>query len=251
MSGIVAIIPARMAAARLPGKPLLPLLGVPMLQRVFERVVRCPQLREVIVATPDEAILEFCLGRGIPTRRTGEHPSGTDRVAELAEQVKADLFVNVQGDQPLFDPGQLTALLAVFERQPRAEVGTVVAPLASDQGSSPDTVKVAVASDRRALYFSRSEIPSGSTHVAATRWQHIGLYGYTPRALCLFRRHGESPLERAERLEQLRFLEIGLSIHVGVTDVITRSVDTLDDARAVERRLAEDALTSASQRRIS
>jgi 3-deoxy-manno-octulosonate cytidylyltransferase (CMP-KDO synthetase) len=235
MSRAVAIIPARMASTRLPGKVLLSLAGVPMLQRVYERVVSCRRLADVLVATEDDEIVGFCRARGIPVQLTARHPSGTDRVGEISQRMDSDLFVNVQGDQPLFDLAQMDDLLDVFERRPDAQVGTLVAALPALSVASPHVVKVAVAGDGRALYFSRAAIPHGAD---AQRWQHIGLYAYTRAALATFRRHGPSPLERLEGLEQLRFLEAGVPIHVGTTAVATPSVDTVDDVAVVERLLA-------------
>jgi 3-deoxy-manno-octulosonate cytidylyltransferase (CMP-KDO synthetase) len=242
MPEVVAVIPARLDSRRLPGKVLRPLRGVPMLERVYRRVAVCPELARVVVATEDEEIVQFCNDRGIPVELTSKHPSGTDRIAELSQRTEADLFVNVQGDQPLFDPRQMAALLAVFRRWPEALVGTLVAPLPEERATSPSTVKVALAADGRALYFSRAPIPHGSGSDLGGRWQHIGLYAYTRSALTSFMTQGPSPLERMETLEQLRFLEAGVPIHVGITDLVTPSVDTLEDALFVEERLGAEVL---------
>jgi 3-deoxy-manno-octulosonate cytidylyltransferase (CMP-KDO synthetase) len=234
----LAVIPARMASVRLPGKPLLPISGTPMLERVYRRAALCRQLDQVVVATEDEEIASFCRARDIPVELTARHPSGTDRVVELSERLKADLFVNIQGDQPLLDPRQVDILLSVFQRRPEASVSTLVAPLADDKAFSPHVVKVVVASDGRALYFSRSLVPHGA---AARRWQHIGLYAYTAAALATFKRRGPSVLEGVESLEQLRFLEAGVPIHTAPTEIVTPSVDTQDDLRLVERLLETQA----------
>jgi 3-deoxy-manno-octulosonate cytidylyltransferase (CMP-KDO synthetase) len=235
----LAVIPARMASVRLPGKPLLPISGTPMLERVYRRAALCRQLDQVVVATEDEEIVSFCRARDIPVELTARHPSGTDRVVELSERLKADLFVNIQGDQPMLDPRQVDTLLSVFQRCPEASVSTLVAPLANDEKAfSPHLVKVVVASDGRALYFSRSLVPHGAT---ARRWQHIGLYAYTAAALATFKQRGPSALERLESLEQLRFLEAGVPIHTALTEVVTPSVDTQDDLRFVERQLETQA----------
>jgi 3-deoxy-manno-octulosonate cytidylyltransferase (CMP-KDO synthetase) len=234
----VAIIPARLASTRLPRKALRPIAGIPMLERVYRRAVACDGFSRVLVATEDEEIEAFCRARAIPVERTGAHPSGTDRLAEVARRIPAGRYVNVQGDEPLLDPRQVAALLSVFRLHPAAAVATVVAPVSLDRIADPATVKVALAADGRALYFSRAAIPFDRDLAGGPRWQHVGLYAYTPEALAAFTALGESPLERTERLEQLRFLEAGFAIYAGITDVVTRSVDTDEDLRAVEAILA-------------
>lgn len=208
-----------------------------MIERVYARARACGGFSKVLVATEDDEIVKFCESRAIPVERTGRHPSGTDRIAELATRLKADRFVNLQGDEPMLDPRQVAALLGVFQRHPEAPVATIVAPLRAAATTDPNKAKVAVASDDRALYFSRSPIPFDRDGIGVKRWQHVGLYAYTPAALARFVALGESPLERTERLEQLRFLEAGIPIYVGITDVLTRSVDTEEDLRAVEKLL--------------
>ena len=235
---VVAVIPARMASNRLPGKPLRSLLGVPMIERVYRRAVACEGLSHVVVATEDGEIEDFCRASGIPVERTAKHVSGTDRVAELALRMEGDIFVNLQGDEPLLDPAQVKSLLSVFDRHPAATVATVVAPLLAESRADPNKAKVVVASDHRALYFSRAAIPYDRDRRGFPAWQHVGIYAFTKAALEAFTRHGESPLERIERLEQLRFLEAGIPIYVGITDVVTRSVDTEEDVAAVEALLA-------------
>jgi 3-deoxy-manno-octulosonate cytidylyltransferase (CMP-KDO synthetase) len=214
-----------------------------MLERVHRRVSRCVGLSKVLVATEDMEIVEFCQARGILVEMTGKHVSGTDRVAEISLRERADVFVNVQGDQPLFAPEHMDAVLGVSCGGQRAAVATLVAPLQAHAAARPEVVKVAVARDARALYFSRAGIPHGAADDASGRWRHIGLYAYSASALATFREVGESPLERLERLEQLRFLEAGVPVHVGFTDVVTPSVDTLEDALAVERQIAANERT--------
>ena len=232
-----ALIPARMASTRLPGKPLRLIAGVPMIERVYRRAAACAGLASVAVATEDDEIVAFCRSRSIPVEKTGPHPSGTDRLAELAPRISADVIVNLQGDEPLLDPRQVASLLAVFSKHPEARVATIVAPLAPASLDDPSKVKVAVTPDDRALYFSRAPIPFDRDGSGLARWQHVGLYAFTRDALAAFARRGESPLERAERLEQLRFLEAGIPIHVGYCDAATRAVDTEADLAAVERLL--------------
>jgi len=233
----VAVIPARIASTRLPRKPLRHILGKPMLQRVYEAAHACRGLSDVIVATDSDEIFSLRRDHGWKAQLTSEQcRSGTDRVREVALAVSADLYVNVQGDEPMARPEHLDALLSVMK--PGVEVGTVFTPCPADDVSNPNAVKIVTALDGRALYFSRAAIPFDRDGRRDLRYfKHLGFYAYTPRALEQFCQWPESELERAERLEQLRFLDHGVNIYAAETPFDTIGVDTEDDLLRVEQLL--------------
>jgi 3-deoxy-manno-octulosonate cytidylyltransferase (CMP-KDO synthetase) len=231
------VIPARHASSRLPGKPLLRHTGKYLIQHVYERALRAKKADLVLVATDDPRIVaavERFGGRVVLTRR--DHPSGTDRVAEVARTLDADLIVNLQGDEPLIDPQALDLLVDLLRASPEAGMATLAAPLASlEQYHSPHCVKVVCDDHGRALYFSRSPVPfvrDGQPDLStrpARFLQHIGLYGYRRDFLLRVAAAPPSPLERLEKLEQLRALGLGCSMPVGLVDRPTLGVDTLED----------------------
>ncbi len=233
----VAIIPARIASTRLPRKPLRNILGKPMIQRVFEAARACRGLSDVIVATDSEEILLLCQQNGWNARMTSaECRSGTDRVREVASDISADIFVNVQGDEPLARPEHLDTLLAVMK--PGVQVGTIYTPCLAEDVINPNAVKIVTSLNGRALYFSRATIPFDRDRDGCSRYcKHLGFYAYTPAALEQFCRWPESALERSERLEQLRFLDHGVDIYASETPFDTIGVDTEDDLRHVEETL--------------
>jgi 3-deoxy-manno-octulosonate cytidylyltransferase (CMP-KDO synthetase) len=233
----VAVIPSRIASTRLPRKPLREILGKPMIQRVYEAARACRGLSDVIVATDSDEIFALCQERGWNARMTSEEcRSGTDRVREVAQHVSADVYVNVQGDEPLARPEHLDALLSVMK--PGVQVGTVYTPCPAEDAANPNAVKIVTALDGRALYFSRSTIPFDRDRRGDVRYfKHLGFYAYTPQALEQFCLWPESELERNERLEQLRFLAHGVDIHAAETPFDTVGVDTEDDLRRVEQIL--------------
>ena len=210
-----------------------------MLARVYEAARACPKLQDVIVATDSEEIAEVCRRNGWSYRMTSpDHRSGTDRVHEVAQSVEADVYVNVQGDEPLARREHLDVLLALMEREEVA-VGTLKTPCSADDVDNPNAVKVVTALDGRALYFSRATIPFDRDRSGAVRrYKHLGFYAYRKAALDAFCRWPESELERNERLEQLRFLENGIPIHVAETPHDTVGVDTEEDLRRVEQFLS-------------
>jgi len=236
----IAVIPARLASTRLPRKPLREIIGKPMIQRVYEAAAACTGLAQVIVATDAPEIESLCRRNGWEIRVTSpDCRSGTDRVFEVARQVAADVYVNVQGDEPLARPEHIESLLALM-RRPEVEVGTLATPCPADEINLPSTVKVATNLSGRALYFSRAAIPFDRDQRGEVRYRkHLGFYAYTLSALERFCRWPESELERAERLEQLRFLANGVDIWVAETPYDTIGVDTEDDLRRVEAVLRE------------
>jgi 3-deoxy-manno-octulosonate cytidylyltransferase (CMP-KDO synthetase) len=240
----VAIIPARLRSTRLPGKALASIAGRPMIVHVAERTLRARGLCRVIVATDDVRIQAAAATTGADAVLTrADHPSGTDRLAEVARGLAADVIVNVQGDLPLLDPHMVEVLVARMAAEPALAMATLATPLAdADAWRSPHVVKVVFGADGRALYFSRSPIPCDRDGTGARDeplgWRHIGLYAYRREVLLRLAGLPPSPLERRERLEQLRALEHGIAIGVvawtGGEPVV--EVDTpadLERARAV------------------
>jgi 3-deoxy-manno-octulosonate cytidylyltransferase (CMP-KDO synthetase) len=233
------VIPARYGSSRLPGKPLLRETGKYLVQHVYERALRARRADLVVVATDDPRVLaavESFGGRALLTRR--DHPSGTDRVAEVARRLDADRIVNVQGDEPLVDPAALDLLIGLLEADPAADMATLAAPLASaDEWQDPNCVKVVCDAAGRALYFSRSPIPfvrDGRPDFAARPARfllHLGLYAYRRDFLLGLAALPPAPLEQAEKLEQLRVLALGRPIAVGVVEHACHGVDTYEDYR--------------------
>lgn len=235
---VVGVIPARLASTRLPRKILRPIAGRPMLAWVWAAARACPQLDELLVATDSEEVAELCRENGWPCQITSPTlPSGTDRVHAVSQLVDADIYVNIQGDEPLLKPEHLTALLQPFAKS-HVEVSTLKVLCTPENIHNPNAVKVVTAADGRALYFSRATIPYNRDGNPAQYWKHIGLYAYRKTALQRFPTLPASTLEHTERLEQLRFLENGVSLYVEPTPYDTIGVDTEEDLRLVESLLA-------------
>lgn len=234
---IVAIIPARRASTRLPGKPLALIAGRPMIEHVYRRASEAKTIDAVAVATDDgeiAAAVDRFGGTAVMTRAS--HPSGTDRLAEVAEHLSADVVVNVQGDLPFLPAEPIDAAVRLLQADASLPMATLRRALAdAHELANPSIVKVVVAADGRALYFSRAPIPFvRPDHPRPTCWKHFGLYVYRRRFLLELARLAPTPLERAEGLEQLRVLEHGFSIGTVETTVDTIEIDTpadLDRAR--------------------
>ena len=242
----IGIIPARYASTRFPGKPLAVLGGKPVIQRVCEQVASV--LGEVWVATDDERIrqaVEAFGGQVVMTR--SDHKSGTDRIEEAAVKIgtKADVIINVQGDEPFIQPSQLLTVCSLFD-DPRTQIATLGKPFATMEAvDNPNSPKIVTDVEGYALYFSRSAIPfvRGTDHA---QWlarfpflKHIGLYAYRREVLAEITRLPQSPLELAESLEQLRWLQHGYRIKVGTTDVETIGIDTPEDLARAEAALSK------------
>jgi 3-deoxy-manno-octulosonate cytidylyltransferase (CMP-KDO synthetase) len=236
------VIPARLASKRLARKVLRTIAGRPMLAWVYEAAIACPQLTQVVIATDSDEVANLCRQNNWPVQLTSpDLPSGTDRVHAISQQIPADIYVNIQGDEPLLKPEHLTALLRPFA-QPQVEVSTLKVLCTPENIANPNAVKVVTTADGRALYFSRATIPydrdaQARNTVPPQYWKHIGLYGYRKAALQRFPTLPPSALEQTERLEQLRFLENGIDIHVEPTDFDTIGVDTEEDLHRVEALL--------------
>src|SRR5580700_1499727 len=221
---VVAVIPARLASTRLPRKMLREIAGVPLLAWVYRGVRRCPSVDDVIVATDSDEILRFCEQQGFVARMTSAaHRSGTERVHEISTTVLADVYLNIQGDEPLTRPEHLESLIAVMKGG-GVEVGTLKTPAAAIDIDNAGAVKVVTDAAGRALYFSRATIPHDRDGVRPQYYKHLGFYSYRKEALDKFVRWPESSLERSERLEQLRFLVNGVPIYVAETPFDTVGV---------------------------
>jgi 3-deoxy-manno-octulosonate cytidylyltransferase (CMP-KDO synthetase) len=243
------VIPARYASTRLPGKPLLRQTGKYLIQHVYERACLA-KAEAVIVATDDQRIFDAVRsfgGRVVMTRN--DHPSGTDRIAEVAQHLDAEIIINLQGDEPLIDPKSLDLLPTLLRHDLDAAMATLATPISSlDQYRDPNCVKVVIDNRGRALYFSRSPIPyvrDGQPDFQrrpAQFLQHLGLYAYRRKFLLEFAQLPPEPLEERERLEQLRVLAAGKAICVGVVEHAGRGVDTPEDYRQFLERTNRTAL---------
>ncbi|MBQ7456349.1 MAG: 3-deoxy-manno-octulosonate cytidylyltransferase [Desulfovibrio sp.] len=249
---IVAVIPARFGSTRLPGKPLLDICGKPMIVRVFEKVAMAKALDAVIVATDDARIADAVKAAGGRAVQTPTCESGSDRVYKVALEEKGDVFINVQGDEPLLNPKALDAL-AVCMRSDKIPVATLATKLPnhSPRIMDPNCVKVVFDVNHNALYFSRSPIPYVRDQgTPASFYAHIGVYAYTREALTRFATLPVSPLERMEKLEQLRLLEAGIPIRVLETDDWGPGVDTERDLALVRARFAGESPKSLAGIRL-
>jgi 3-deoxy-manno-octulosonate cytidylyltransferase (CMP-KDO synthetase) len=233
----IAVIPARLASTRLPRKMLREIGGQPLIGRVYTAVRSSSLLADVLVATDSEEILTVCRQNGWNAQMTSaEHRSGTERVYEVANTLAAgayEVYINVQGDEPLTRAEHIAKLLEVM-KDPAVQVGTLKTGCSPADVSNPNAVKVVTDAMGRALYFSRATIPHDRDGKGPRYFKHLGLYAYRKPALDLFVALPESGLERCERLEQLRFLENGIPIHVGETPFDTVGVDTEEDLQRVE-----------------
>jgi 3-deoxy-manno-octulosonate cytidylyltransferase (CMP-KDO synthetase) len=234
---VVAVIPARLESQRLPRKMLREIEGRPLAVWVYQAVRSSPLVDDVVIATDSDEILAACRKHSARARMTSDrHRSGTERVHEVSQAVVADVYINVQGDEPLVRAEQIENLVQLM-RDPAVRVGTLKTPASPEDISNPNAVKVVTDLAGRALYFSRTTIPHDRDGVRPQYFKHLGLYAYRKPALDTFVALPESALERAERLEQLRFLENGIPIHVAGTQFDSIGVDTEDDLIRVERLL--------------
>ncbi len=260
MPKVAVVIPARYASTRLPGKPLHPIAGKPLIQHVWERCARAKGIETVIVATDDMRIAEAAFGFGAEVAMTSpKHRSGTDRVAEVAKKLRGFTHViNVQGDEPMIDPAVVAKLAAAMAKDRGIAMITAASVFAAeDEVANPNAVKVVVDRAGDALYFSRSVIPFvrgdgenlqhptsnlehpiGNARRSTRFLRHQGLYGYTTKFLLTFVKWKPGVLEQAESLEQLRALENGAKIRVVLAKSAALSVDTPEDVAAVEKVLA-------------
>jgi 3-deoxy-manno-octulosonate cytidylyltransferase (CMP-KDO synthetase) len=240
---VIVVIPARYGSTRLPGKPLVSLAGKSMIQRVYERAKLGQRVNRVIVATDDDRIVKAVQEFGGEARMTRpDHRTGTERVAEVAAHESGDIFVNVQGDEPLLDPAAIDTAVGALLEEPQVTIATVATPIKVPADiMDPNICKVALDFDENALYFSRAPIPwvrDTAGHVQARHLKHLGLYVFRREALLEYPTLPQGELERIEQLEQLRWLENGWKIRVAEVEHDAVSVDVPDDIARVEKLLA-------------
>lgn len=240
---IIAVIPSRYASTRLPGKPLVDICGKPMVQHVYERVRQVSLFDEVLVATDDERIAAVVEGFGGKVCMTSpDCPSGSDRLIEVASSHPADIYVNVQGDEPLVEPSSIEKLAKVMLENDDLQMGTLCYPITAEQAQNPNLVKVVRAHNGNALYFSRSPIPfPRSGGIEPSYFGHLGMYAYRRDFLMNFGSLPYSPLENTEKLEQLRVLQAGVAIRVLEVEAAGPGVDTPEDLEEVRRIIMERA----------
>ena len=244
MMKIAGIIPARYASTRFPGKPLHLIAGKPLIQRVVEQCQKAKSLQEVIVATDDQRIAEFARKFCRVEMTRADHPSGSDRIAEVAARLDCDAVVNIQGDEPMISPAVIDAVAVALEHNEMSTAATRISKV--EEYDSPNAVKVVVSASGRALYFSRRTIPfvrdaasrSSVEQLAAFPFlKHLGIYGYRRETLLRLVKFPVSPLENAEKLEQLRALENGIQIAVVTVNYNSVGVDVPEDVARVEAML--------------
>jgi 3-deoxy-manno-octulosonate cytidylyltransferase (CMP-KDO synthetase) len=242
---VVAVIPSRFGSMRLPGKPLVALGGKPMVQHVYERTKRAQTVHKVLVATDDQRIVDAVKVFGGEARMTrSDHRTGTERIAEVAAHESGDIFVNVQGDEPLIDPASIDTAVAALLEEPPAQIATVATPIrhAADI-MDPNVVKAVLDFDENALYFSRAPVPwirDTQQKIHVRYWKHLGLYVFQRDALLEYPTLPQGELEKIEQLEQLRWLENGWRIRVAEVARDAVSVDVPEDISRVEKLLKEE-----------
>ncbi|MGA2300527.1 MAG: 3-deoxy-manno-octulosonate cytidylyltransferase [Candidatus Acidiferrum sp.] len=237
---VIVVIPARYASTRLPGKPLVPLAGKPMVQHVYERAKRAQTVHRVIVATDDQRIMDAVTAFGGEARMTrSDHRTGTERIAEVAVHEAGDVFVNVQGDEPLIDPVAIDTAVGALLEEPQAQISTVATPIRhAGDIMDPNVVKTVLDFDGNALYFSRAPIPwirDTQQKLHVKYWKHLGLYVFQREALLEYPTLPQGELEKIEQLEQLRWLENGWKIRVAEVAHDAVSVDVPEDVARVEK----------------
>ncbi|HEN8799554.1 TPA: 3-deoxy-manno-octulosonate cytidylyltransferase [Pseudomonas putida] len=224
---VAIVIPARYGSTRLPGKPLADIAGKPMVQHVYERALQVTNAHVVVIATDDERVAAAVRSFGGQYVMTSpDHPSGTDRLAEVMSQVKADIYINLQGDEPLVRPSDIEKLAAGMLDDNEVSVGTLCHPIDSQEAVNPNTVKVVRAENGNAMYFSRAPIPYPRDHVAANYLKHVGVYAYRRVVLAEYPKLKQPMIEEAEKLEQLRLLTAGFSIRAYLVEPTGPGVDT-------------------------
>ena len=241
------VLPARYGSTRFPGKPLARIAGRPLIEWVYRRALEIRGAGELVVATDDRRIADAVEGFGGNVVMTSpDHATGTDRVAEVARAREFRFVVNLQGDEPIFDPVTVEAMVERLASSPDVDIVTACHPIANaEDHHNPNCVKVVAGRDGKALYFSRAPIPYAAPGGPAAAHRHVGIYAYRREALLAFTELEPTDLERTEKLEQLRALEHGMTIAVIVTDAPTVGVDVPDDLKNVEKQLGSTYTQSA------
>jgi 3-deoxy-D-manno-octulosonate cytidylyltransferase len=237
----VVVIPARYRSTRLPGKPLADLHGKPMVQHVYERALQVRGVAAVLVATDDQRVADAVSGFGGRFILTSpDHMSGTDRLTEVMQSVAADIYVNLQGDEPLVRPGDIQKLVEEMQADRSLHVATLCHPISAEEAEDPAAVKVILGNDGLALYFSRARLPYvRDAGDQAQYFKHVGVYAYSHAILAAFSTLPVPMIEKAEKLEQLRILAAGYRIRVFQVEPTGPGVDTPEDLETVRRMLAE------------
>lgn len=255
MNRILGVIPARMGSSRFPGKPLMPLLGRPMIAHVFDGTAKCSLLDEVVIATCDIEIARASAAFGARAVMTSpEHERASDRVAEVSAHDPADIVVMVQGDEPMVSPEMVAAALGPLKENPEVLCVNLAAPIRDEQElHDPNTIKVVTAKRGEALFFSRSPIPhQGRTSFNQGVWlKQVCVIAFRRNALQQFTALPQGPLEIAESVDMLRFLENNIPVHIVITDVITHAVDTPDDMVKVAALMTASSVRESVRRSIS
>jgi 3-deoxy-manno-octulosonate cytidylyltransferase (CMP-KDO synthetase) len=241
---VIVVIPARYASVRLPGKPVVNLAGKPLVQHVYERAQLAKRVHRVLVATDDQRIVDAVQGFGGEARMTRlDHRTGTERIAEVAAHQAGDVFVNVQGDEPLIDPDAIDTAVGALLEEPAAQIATVATSIRhAGDIMDPNVVKTVLDFDNNALYFSRAPIPwvrDSGQKVHVNYWKHLGLYVFQRDALLEYPTLPQGELEKVEQLEQLRWMENGWKIRVAEVAHDAVSVDVPEDIARVEKLLQE------------
>jgi len=236
---IVGVIPARLGSTRFPEKVLRLIAGKPMIQHVWDRALSAKSLNELIVAC-DDARVRDCVqgfgGKAVMTRV--DHPNGTSRIGEIAQAVQADIFINIQGDEPLMNPANIDALAQAFNNAPELQAATLAVPKTDGEGyRNPNVVKAVCDEEGNALYFSRAMVPYDRDGAGIAYLKHLGIYAYRRDFLLEFIRWDAGRLEQIEKLEQLRILERGVKMRVVLTQSDSPGVDTPEDLETVQRIL--------------
>jgi len=251
---VAIVIPARYGSTRLPGKPLADIAGKPMVQHVYERALQVANAQVVVIATDDERVAEAVRGfGGVCVMTSPDHPSGTDRLAEVMAQVDADIYINLQGDEPLVRPSDIEALAAGMLADASVNVGTLCHPIDAHEAGNPNTVKVVLAGNGNALYFSRSPIPYPRDSEVATYLKHVGVYAYRRDVLAEYASLPQPMMEHAEKLEQLRLMAAGYRIRAYVVEPTGPGVDTpecLEQVRALMTGQAPQAKPTLADIRL-
>lgn len=236
---VVIVIPARYASTRLPGKPLIDIRGIPMVQHVYERALQVPDVDAVLVATDDARIADVVAGFGGRALMTApHHQSGTDRIVEVMAQYDADIFVNLQGDEPLIRPQDVSVLVSGMLLEPGIQVATLFHEMPANEALNPNIVKVVLDGQSNAMYFSRCPIPYPRDTKAAKYFKHVGVYAYRRDVLQKYGRFERPMLENAECLEQLRLLVADIRIRAFQVDPTGPGVDTPECLRVVREMMA-------------
>jgi len=234
---VVIVIPARYGSTRLPGKPLADIAGKPMIQHVYERALQVASAHEVVIATDDERVAEVVRSFGGKSVMTSQdHPSGTDRLAEVMSYIPADIYINLQGDEPLVRPSDIESLIVGMLADTNVSIGTLCHTIDAEEARNPNTVKVVLATNGNALYFSRSPIPYPRDNEAAKYLKHVGVYAYRREVLSDYGTLPQPMMEHAEKLEQLRLMAAGYCIRAFIVEPTGPGVDTpecLEKVRAL------------------